>query len=86
MRILVADELVLEPIEELTVLGVQVDYRPELTASELPDVLGGAAILVVRTTAVTRAAIEATPGLSLIVCAGRAGDGVDVGAIEYPCP
>lgn len=77
MRILVVDELVLEPFEALTLLGAEVVYRPELTAAEMPGELASANVLVVRSTAVTAEALERATALSLIVVAG-----VDVGNVD----
>ena len=42
MRMLVADKLLLGPLEELEVLGVEIAFRPELKAEDLPEALRGA--------------------------------------------
>ena len=68
------DELTAEPP------GLDVAYEPKCTAEELPARIGDAAILVVRSTKVTRAAIEAAPRLALIVRAGAGYDTIDVAA------
>ena len=70
MRIVVADEMELEPFHDLSLLGVEVAYRPELDAGTLPAALDEAQVLVVRSTTVTAAAIERSRQLSLIVSAG----------------
>jgi D-3-phosphoglycerate dehydrogenase len=80
MRIYVADELPAKSIEDLTALGLDVVNDPKCTAEELPARIGDAAILVVRSTKVTRAAIEAAPRLALVVRAGAGYDTIDVAA------
>lgn len=80
MRILIADKLSTKPLEELQVLGLKIDYRPELDADALPAALADVNILVVRSTKVTRQAIEAAPTLNLIVRAGAGVNTIDVDA------
>jgi D-3-phosphoglycerate dehydrogenase len=70
MRIVVADEMELEPFLDLPLLGVEVSHRPELDAATLPEALDDVQVLVVRSTPVTAAAIERSRQLSLIVSAG----------------
>src|SRR5688500_16828613 len=81
MRMLVADKLDLGPLEELEVVGVKLVYRPELTAADLPAALrelGDVAILVVRSMRVDKPALDAAPGLSLVVRAGAGVNTIDV--------
>ncbi len=78
MRLLVADKLLLEPLSDLRLLGVEIDYQPDLQASDLLAALRGAAILVVRSTPVAAEVIEQCPNLSLII---RAGAGVNTIAV-----
>src|SRR5258708_6144236 len=82
MRVLVADEFSAQHIGELEALGLDVDYDPQCTAADLSS--GGrirdAAILVVRSTRVTRAAIESASRLALVVRAGAGFDTIDVAA------
>ncbi len=80
MRMLVADKLLLGPLEELEVLGVEIAYQPELTADSLVEALRGASILIVRSTQVTGKAIESCPNLALIVRAGAGVNNIDVEA------
>lgn len=80
MRLLVADKLDLSALEELKVLGVEIESRPELTKDTLPAALDGVGILVVRSTEVTAAAIEAGRHLNLIVRAGVGVSTIDVAA------
>ncbi len=69
-----------QALEELKVLGVEIVSRPELTKDTLPSALDGVGILVVRSTEVTAAAIEAARQLNLIVRAGAGVNTIDVGA------
>jgi D-3-phosphoglycerate dehydrogenase len=80
MRIFIADELPAKSLEDLSVLGLEVAYDPRCSAAELAQRIGDAGILVVRSTKVTRAAIEAAPRLALVVRAGAGYDTIDVAA------
>jgi D-3-phosphoglycerate dehydrogenase len=80
MRTLIADDLPTSCIEELRASGFDVAFEPKATAEDLPGRIGDAAILVVRSTKVTRATIEAGPRLALIVRAGAGYDTIDVAA------
>ncbi len=79
MKVLIADTVAPDMISEIEGLGGQVVYQPELTAEALPEAVGDAAILVVRSTKVTAAAIAAGTALRLIV---RAGAGVNTIALD----
>ena len=74
MRLLVADKFSEQHLTALRALGLDVTYQPELSAADLPANLADVAILVVRSTEVTAAAIDAGETLTLIV---RAGAGVN---------
>jgi D-3-phosphoglycerate dehydrogenase len=82
MRILVADEFSARPIDELQAPGLDVDYDPHCTAEDLSTGtrIGEASILVVRSTRVTRPAIEGAARLALIVRAGAGVDTIDIAA------
>lgn len=82
MLVLIADKLPAEGIDALCSLGVRVDARPDLTAEMLPAALQetGAGVLVVRSTRVTAAAIEAGTALSLIIRAGAGVNTIDLKA------
>jgi D-3-phosphoglycerate dehydrogenase len=80
MRILIADKLSTKPLEQLEVLGLKIDYRPDLDAEALVSALTDVNVLVVRSTPVSRAAIEAAPALNLIVRAGAGVNTIDVDA------
>jgi D-3-phosphoglycerate dehydrogenase len=74
MKLLVADKFSEGHLGALRALGLEVDYKPELGAADLPAHIGDVAILVVRSTEVTAATIDAGEALTLIV---RAGAGVN---------
>jgi D-3-phosphoglycerate dehydrogenase len=74
MKLLVADKFSEGHLRELGALGLDVDYRPKLSAADLPSQLGGVSLLIVRSTEVTAQAIEAADALTLVV---RAGAGVN---------
>lgn len=81
MHILLADKLHPSAISELQILrNVRVSNRPELTADDLPQALGDVDVLVVRSTKVTRAALEAAPRLGLVIRAGSGVNTIDVAA------
>ncbi len=80
MKALIADKLAETAVSQLKDLGAEVTINPDLKADDLPNVLGDTEILVVRSTKVTRAAIEAASSLALII---RAGAGVNT--IDLEC-
>ena len=80
MRLLIADKLDFTVFTELELLGVRVDYMPELTADDLNGALQDINILVVRSTRVSAEAIASAPGLNLIVRAGAGVNTIDVTA------
>lgn len=77
MRILFADSLDDAAVERLRAGGEECVVRPEITAAELPDHVAGFDILVVRSTEVTAAAIDAGTELGLIVRAGAGTNTID---------
>jgi D-3-phosphoglycerate dehydrogenase / 2-oxoglutarate reductase len=80
MRLLIADKLHPRAVEELRALPVEVIYEPELTRDSLVASLRGAGILVVRSTEVTKEAIDGARELHLIVRAGAEFSSIDVRA------
>src|SRR5438874_13554070 len=80
MRLLIADKLHPRAVEELRALPIQVEYEPELTKETLESKIGGVGILVVRSTEVTAAAVDAAKQLHLIVRAGAEYNTIDVRA------
>jgi D-3-phosphoglycerate dehydrogenase len=79
-RVLIADKLQKEAIDDLMAAGAEVDVQPNIGASNLPRAIAGAKVLIVRSTQVTREAIEAADHLGLIVRAGSGVNTIDVEA------
>src|SRR5512146_261949 len=78
MRVLVADKLAEDALDEMRALGVEVAYEPDLEPDRLPAALAGVGVLVVRGTEVGAKAIEAAESLNLIVRAGSGTGNIDV--------
>jgi D-3-phosphoglycerate dehydrogenase len=74
MRILIADSFSEKHLDAFRALGLDVDYRPALGKGDLPSAVGGATILVVRSTEVSAETIAAGEELALVI---RAGAGVN---------
>src|SRR5512137_2653719 len=79
MKVLIADRSEQEGLDALRALGLEVTYQPDLKEAALAEALGqtGADILVVRSTKVTDAILDAGD-LSLVVRAGAGYDTIDV--------
>lgn len=80
MKILFADAVDESRLKSLTEQGHECIVDPALNAETLPAAIKDAEALVVRSTKVTAATIEAASGLSLIVRAGAGTDNIDKGA------
>ncbi len=80
MRLLIADSIDIQPLEELRLLGVEIVADPSITKETLPRALNGVGILVVRRTEVTAQALEGARELNLIVRAGGGTGSVDIEA------
>ena len=80
MKVLIADKLSSEAVTALEKLNLEVEVRSELKADTLPGAMADVGILVVRSTKVTAAAIQAAPQLSLIIRAGAGYDTIDLAA------
>lgn len=80
MKVLIADKLSSEAVTLLEKLNLEVEVRSELKADTLPGSMADVGILVVRSTKVTAAAIQAAPQLSLIIRAGAGYDTIDLAA------
>lgn len=78
MKVLIADKLSSAAVTSLEKLGLDVEVRSELTADTLPEAMNGVGILVVRSTKVSAATIQAAPELSLIIRAGAGYDTIDL--------
>ena len=74
MKILIADKMSKSALSALEKLGHAVVSNPDLKAEDLPAAIGDAEVLIVRSTKVIAATIEAGKNLSLII---RAGAGVN---------
>ena len=70
MNVLLIDKLSASAVSALEKLGLQVEVRGDLNGETLPGAVGHADILIVRSTKVTAATIQAAPRLGLIVRAG----------------
>ena len=80
MRVLLADAIDPSTVDVLTERGHDCVSDPKLTADDLPDRIAGFEALVVRSTKVTAATIEAADALELIVRAGAGTNTIDVDA------
>ena len=78
MRVLVADRLSEDALDEMRTFGVDVIYDPTLTADLLPVALDGVNVLIVRGTAVTESAIRSGRSLNLVIRAGAGVSNIDV--------
>jgi len=80
MRILIADAISEDRLDHLREQGHDVVTEPALKSDELVDHVAGIDVLVVRSTKVSAAAIDAADRLGLIVRAGAGTDNIDVAA------
>ncbi len=78
MRILIADKLSNRAVQSLEELGMDVELRPDCSADDLPGSISGINVLIVRSTKVSAATIDAADQLSLIVRAGAGVNTIDV--------
>ena len=78
MKVLIADKLSDSHLQQLSDLGHEVSFQPDLGKGDLPGAVAGYEVLVVRSTKVTEEAIAAGDRLNLIV---RAGAGVNTIAV-----
>src|SRR5512137_230496 len=79
MKVLIVDKMSEKAVKALKDMGAEVVVNA-VKAEELPKVLGDTEVLIVRSTKVSAAAIEAAPALSLIVRAGAGVNTIDVAA------
>jgi D-3-phosphoglycerate dehydrogenase len=78
MRVLVADKFPERQLDRLRKRGHDVRYEPDLDASTLPSAIADSEILVVRSTEVTKEALEQAGELGLVVRAGAGTNTIDV--------
>lgn len=84
LQVLIADKLSERAVAELSELGAEVRVEPGLGADDLPGAIAEAEVLIVRSTKVTRDAIESGKNLSLIIRAGAGVNTIDIAAAsEY---
>jgi D-3-phosphoglycerate dehydrogenase len=80
MKILIADVFPKQYIEKIKTLSQNVQYEPDLGTDDIHEEIPGFNILVVRSTKVTKAAVQASDVLSLIIRAGSGVNTIDVKA------
>jgi D-3-phosphoglycerate dehydrogenase len=78
MRVLVADRLSEDALDEMRGLGVEVEYNPRIEGTELAQRLEGVNVLVVRGTEVRAEALAAGKSLNLVIRAGAGTRNIDV--------
>jgi D-3-phosphoglycerate dehydrogenase len=78
MKILIADKVSPAMVSALEKLGAKVALKPELSEETLPSAVADTEILIVRSTKVKAATIEAAPNLSLIIRAGAGVNTIDI--------
>ena len=78
MRILFADAFPPQQLERLRGEGHECEFAPALTGEELPGAIHGFEALVVRSTRVGAAALEAGNSLKLVVRAGAGTNTIDI--------
>jgi len=78
MKTLIADKFSERQIKRLNELGCEVTYKPTAKAEELPGLVAGHKILVVRSKRVTAETLEASDGLALVLRAGAGVNTIDV--------
>jgi len=77
MKILFADKFQEAYLDDIRDQGHEFDLQPDLGADDLPDAIGDAEVLIVRSTRITRATIEAGGSLKLIIRAGAGTNTID---------
>ena len=80
MKILFADKFQPAYLEQLKAAGHECDLQPDLGADDIPAKIGGADILIVRSTKVTSDAIDAGDSLKMVIRAGAGTNTIDKAA------
>ncbi len=80
MRILFADSLSQQTLDDLQARGHECVVEAGLSAADLPDHIGGFDVLVVRSTKVPRAVFDAADRLVLVIRAGAGTNTIDTDA------
>lgn len=77
MRVLVADTFPESARAEITARGHECRYEPDLTSDQLPGSVPGSDVLVVRSTRVDAAVLQAADTLRLVIRAGSGTNTID---------
>jgi len=77
VKILLADKFPTSGLEALSEAGHECALKPDLNGDTLPGAVGTAEVLVVRSTPVTRATVDAAASLRLIIRAGAGTNTID---------
>ncbi|OFX26170.1 MAG: hydroxyacid dehydrogenase [Anaeromyxobacter sp. RBG_16_69_14] len=80
MKVLIADAFPKERLADIAALGLELEHRPDIPAKELPEAIGTASVLVVRSKLVSAEVFERGAALSLVVRAGAGTNTIDVAA------
>ncbi|HUC83674.1 MAG TPA: hydroxyacid dehydrogenase [Candidatus Acidoferrales bacterium] len=80
MKILIADKYPESYLDRFQQLGCAVTYNPTIKAGELPGVIAGHKVLIVRGKEVSAAALQAADELALVLRAGAGVNTIDVKA------
>jgi D-3-phosphoglycerate dehydrogenase len=80
MKALIIDAFSEAHLSSLRALGLEVEYKPQLKAEELPAAVSGVSVLVARSKQVSKEAIDRGRELALIVRAGAGVNTIDVKA------
>jgi len=78
MKILIADKYPESDLERFRQLGCEVTYNPNVKAGDLPGVIAGHKVLIVRGKEVTAATLKAADQLALVLRAGAGVNTIDV--------
>jgi len=78
MKILIADKYPEAYLERFRQLGCEVTYNPTVKAGDLPGIIAGHKVLIVRSKEVTAATLKAADQLALVLRAGAGVNTIDV--------
>lgn len=80
MKVLIADKFPEKHMQSLKNSGIEVNYQPKLGENDIAGAVGESEFIVVRSTKVNAAAIEAGSNLKIIIRAGAGYNNIDVAA------
>jgi len=78
LKILIADKVSPKLVSSLQKMGAEVTLNPDLSAETLPSAIGDADVLIVRSTKVTAATLDAAKSLELVIRAGAGVNTIDL--------